>query len=210
MPFANRTSYLTPRREKVFGPAPGVPLDRNAKARIMVYVRAYNSRMREEGQHIGPITRAYMDVLRALLYGFHNGKDGRCFPSYERIAKAATCCRATVYEAIRALEAAGVLTWVNRLTKIRVPERDLFGRMGYRWQVIRTSNAYRFLELQEVAPAAGGCKSENPPRPLIQESLSLLPLRDRPQKTAHRSDSALETALTGLAQTMGVNFIPIS
>ena len=104
MSFSDRASHWTPRREKVFGPAPGMPLDRNAKARIMVYVRAYNARMREEGQHTGPITRAFMDVLRALLYAFHNGRDGRCFPSYERIAAAANCCRATVYEAIRALE----------------------------------------------------------------------------------------------------------
>src|SRR5512133_1209559 len=104
-----------PRREKVFGAAPGVSLDRNGKTRIMVYVRAYNARMRQEGQHTGPVTRAFMDVLRALLYSFHNGKDGRCFPSYERIAQAANCCRSTVYEAIRALEKAGVLTWVNRL-----------------------------------------------------------------------------------------------
>src|SRR5512132_3337484 len=140
-----------PRREKVFGYAPGVPLDRNAKARIMMYVRAYNARTREEGQHIGPVTRAFTDVLRALLYSFHNSRDGRCFPSYERIAAVANCCRATVYEAIRALETAGVLTWVNRLTKIRVPERDLFGRIAYRWQVIRTSNAYRFL----LDPQAG-------------------------------------------------------
>ena len=43
----------------------------------MVYVRAYNARMKQEGQHTGPITRAFMDVLRALLYSFHNGKDGR-------------------------------------------------------------------------------------------------------------------------------------
>jgi hypothetical protein len=56
--------------------SPDMPLDRNAKARIMVYVRAYNARMREEGQHTGPITRAFMDVLRALLYGFHNGRTG--------------------------------------------------------------------------------------------------------------------------------------
>src|SRR5512132_3232037 len=152
-----------PRREKVFGYAPGVPLDRNAKARIMMYVRAYNARTREEGQHIGPVTRAFTDVLRALLYSFHNSRDGRCFPSYERIAEAANCARSTVYEAIRALERAGVLTWVNRLTKIRVPERDLFGRIVTRWQVIRTSNSYRFLDLKGEAPAASGRKSENPP-----------------------------------------------
>jgi hypothetical protein len=122
--FSGISSRHTTRREKVFGPAPGVSLDRNAKARIMVFVRAYNSRMREGRQHTGPVTRAFMDVLRALLYSFHNSRDGRCFPSYERIAQAANCARSTVYEAIRALERAGVLTWVNRLTKIRVPERD--------------------------------------------------------------------------------------
>jgi helix-turn-helix protein len=132
--FSDLSSSWMPRREKVFGPAPGVPLDCNAKARIMVYVRAYNARMRERGQHTGPITRAFMDVLRRFFtpYSFHNGKDGRCFPSYERIATSANCCRATVYEAIRALEATGVLTWVNRLTKIRCRS----GKIASRWQRI--------------------------------------------------------------------------
>ena len=36
-----------------------------------------------KGQHRGPITRAFMEVLEALLWGFHNSKTGRCFPSYE-------------------------------------------------------------------------------------------------------------------------------
>jgi hypothetical protein len=179
-----------------------VPLDRNAKARIMVFVRAYNAQTREEGQHTGPVTRAFMDVLRALLYSFHNGKDGRCFPSYERIAAAANCCRSTVYAAIRALEAAGVLTWVNRLTKIRVPERDLFGRIATRWQVIRTSKAYRFLD-----PQAGttGRKSENPPGPLIQESLSFIP-RPAPTRIVvlHPHD-VLNKALIGLGKAMGAD-----
>jgi len=35
--------------------------------------------------------------------GFHNSRDGRCFPSYEAIAKKADCNRDTVYEAIKAL-----------------------------------------------------------------------------------------------------------
>jgi hypothetical protein len=43
-------NHLRPRREKVFGPARGIPLDRNAKARIMVYVQGYNARMKQEGQ----------------------------------------------------------------------------------------------------------------------------------------------------------------
>ena len=35
-----------------------------------------------------------------------------------RIAERADCARSTVYEAIRALEAAGILTWVNRIARI--------------------------------------------------------------------------------------------
>jgi hypothetical protein len=39
-------------------------------------------------------------------------------PSYERIAEKADCARSTVYEAIRALEAAGILTCVNRIARV--------------------------------------------------------------------------------------------
>jgi helix-turn-helix protein len=194
-----------PRRAKVFGPAPGVPLDRNAKARIIVFVKAYNARMKQEGQHTGPITRAFMDVLRALLYAFHNSKDGRCFPSYERIAARANCCRATVYEAIRALETAGVLSWVHRLTKIRVPERDLFGQLVSRWQVIRTSNAYRFHDPQSGVLGAVGCESKNPSRPRIQESLSFMSQPTPSQTNVLCADDALNSVLISLAKTLGID-----
>ena len=52
----------------------------------------------------------------------------------------------TVAEALKALEWAGVLTWQNRITRILVRERDLFGQWASRWQVIRTSNAYVFRD----------------------------------------------------------------
>jgi hypothetical protein len=151
-----------------------------------------------------------MDVLRALLYGFHNGKDGRCFPSYKRIATAANCCRATVYEAIRALETAGVLTWVNRLTKIRVPERDLFGQIVARWQVIRTSNAYRFLDPQSTMQVPAGRESENPPRPMTQESLSFMPLPTPPRIVVLRPHDTLGKALIGLGKAMGADMEAIA
>jgi hypothetical protein len=103
--------YLRPRREKVFGPGRAVPLDRNAKARIAVYVRAWGARHKQPGQHRGPITRAFLEVLEALLWGFHNSRTGCCFPSYASIATRAECARSTVAEALKALEWAGVLTW---------------------------------------------------------------------------------------------------
>ena len=128
-------------RPKAFGPAAGPALDRNAKARIVAYARAWNARHKQPGQHRGPITRAFMEVLEALLWGFHNSHDGRCFPSYEAIAAKAECSRDTVCEAIKALEFARVLTWVHRIARIREQAPDLFGRMAWRWRIIRTSNA---------------------------------------------------------------------
>ena len=93
-------------------------------------------------QHRGPITRAFMEVLKAMLWGFHNSKTGQCFPSYETIAARAKCNRDTVYEAIKIFEQAEILTWVNRITRIKVQDIDLLGHRVWRWQIIRTSNAY--------------------------------------------------------------------
>ena len=201
------------RREKVFGQGRCLPLDGNAKARIMTYARAWSARHRQPGQHRGPLTRATLEVLEALLWGFHNSRDGRCFPSYETIAKRAQCCRDTVYEAIKALEAAEVLTWVNRLIRVQFRELDLFGKMALRSRLIRTSNAYVFRDPLPCAQGrgegrgsrggqAGGTvpiglssKSENPPRTLNQDFLS-------PSKSIPDPKSSLEQALLRLKAAM--------
>ena len=148
------------RREKVFGPGRAVPLDRNAKARIVAYARAWDRRHRQPGQRGGALGRAALDVLGALLWVFHNARSGCCFPSYETIAAKSGCARSTVAEAIKALEFAGVLTWQNRITRIRERCRDLFGRDGWRWRVIRTSNAYVFQDPKEAASAGFRSKSD--------------------------------------------------
>ena len=77
---------------------------------------------------------------------FHNAGSGLCFPSYERIAEAAGCARSTVAEAVHALEAAGLLTWVNRIKRVRERCADLLGSGGWRWRVLRTSNAYEPID----------------------------------------------------------------
>jgi hypothetical protein len=199
------------RREKIFGQGRGVPLDRNAKARIMVYARAWSARHRRPGQHRGPLTRATLEVLHALLWGFHNSRDGRCFPSYETIAQRAQCCRDTVYEAIKALEGADILTWVNRLIRVQYRERDLFGRMELRSRLVRTSNAYVFRDPLPCARAGvpghkpsvslgNSSKSENPPGTLNQD----FSLTSTEAKTTKRTiDDPLEQALTRLKQAMG-------
>ena len=76
-----------------------------------------------------------MAVLDALLFTFHNADTGRCFPSWEKIAAAASVSRASVGRALIALEAARVLTWQHRIYRSRLATGPL-----------RSSNAYRFLE----------------------------------------------------------------
>jgi hypothetical protein len=163
--------HLRKRREKIFGPAPSHRLDPNAKARLWAAAAAYNSANRQPRQHQGPLTWASLRVLRVLLWRFHNADGGgRCFPSYEKIARTARCARSSVALALKELEDAGLLTWVHRLTRIRRREQDLFGHWGSAWQVIRTSNGYSFTDPLDREPGRRiWCKSENPTRPQNRE-----------------------------------------
>jgi Helix-turn-helix domain len=124
--------------------------NRNAKARLTTLARAL-SHPTEKGKHYGVLTDKFLSVLNALLWGFHNAASGRCFPSYESIAERAHCNRDTVYQAIHALEAAGILTWVNRIKRVREWVGDLFGRAQSRTRVVRTSNAYTFNDPKPAA-----------------------------------------------------------
>jgi hypothetical protein len=195
------------RREKVFGPGRAVPLDGNAKARIAAYARAWNARHRQPRQHKGPITRAFLEVLEAMLWGFHNSRSGCCFPSYETIAAKAECNRDTVYEALKALEWAGVLTWQNRITRIRERCRDLFGHDGWRWRVIRTSNAYVFLDPLAQPGGVPASKSENPPgtqnQEVIDSSLAPAGARQSPLERALARFGAAVAAKDGIEQGAG-------
>jgi hypothetical protein len=199
--------YLRRCREKVFGPGRAVPLDRNAKARIAVYARAWGARHRQPGQHRGPITRAFLEVLEALLWGFHNSRTGCCFPSYESIAARAECARSTVAEALKALEWAGVLTWQNRITRIRVRERDLLGQWASRWRVIRSSNAYELRDPLQRPAGVPASESENQIGTQNQEVTDLVPAPpgapDSPLERALARFGAAVAAKDGIEQGAG-------
>jgi hypothetical protein len=177
------------RREKVFGPGSAVPLDRNAKIRIATYARTWSARNRQPGQHKGPITRAFLEVLQALLWRFHNSRSGCCFPSYEAIAAKAGCARSTVAEALKVLEWAGVLSWQHRITRVRERCTDLFGRISWRWRVIRTSNAYVFRDPKPQLAGVSASKSENPMGTQDQDVL------DSVEASACKPEGPLERAL---------------
>jgi hypothetical protein len=139
------------KREKIFG-FRAKPLDREGKVRVMTLARALMRRT-EKGKHYGKITAKALSVLEALLWSFHNARSGICFPSYERIAEEAGCCRSTVERAIKMLEDVGLLTWVHRLVR-----RKEHGETGWRIRVLRTSNNYIF------ADPRSSTKTEKPAR----------------------------------------------
>jgi helix-turn-helix protein len=139
-------------RTSLFGTGRPIPLDREAKVRVMTLARAL-SRRRAPGHAYGAgITAKGLEIMEALLWRFHNAKSGLCFPSYDALAKAAGCARSTVAEALKALEGAGLISWVNRLVRRRDPPD---GRL----RAMRTSNGY---QLRDPKPGrADSSKSEN-------------------------------------------------
>jgi hypothetical protein len=197
-------NHLRPRREKCFGDGRPRPLDRNGKVRVMTYAKALMRRT-EKGKHYGAITAKALAVLEALLWGFHNARSGLCFPSYETIANRAGCARSTVAEAIRALEDAGILTWVNRIVRIRERGPDLFGTWANRWRIIRTSNAYSFRDPNpgaSVLPfSRNPSKSDFPSGTPIQDSISLTKTADRQKLDP---ENPLHQALLKLGNALGV------
>ena len=198
-------NHLRRRREKVFGDGRPQPLDREAKLRIMTRARALKQRT-EKGKHYGQLTAKCLDVLEALLWSFHNARSGLCFPSLEKIAEKAKFARSTVTEAIKALEDAGILSWVNRIVRVKDSALDLFGHWANRWRVLRTSNAYQFADPKAVgghksaATQGNASKSEIPAGNTNQDSISstlppALPLFD--------PETPLGAALMRLGQTIG-------
>ena len=182
-------------REKVFGLGRPRALDRNAKARIMHWARCL-SRRTEKGRAYGETAKA-LAVLEALLWAFHNASSGLCFPSYEKIAEAASCARSTVAEAIKALEDAGVLSWVNRIKRVREAAPDLFDGHGWRWRVIRTSNAYNFRDPKAATGAPVASKSEKPPGTPNQAFFSSLSCHFSPSRRDNPDWSAALTDREG-------------
>lgn len=191
-------NHLRPRREKVFGPGPRLPLDREAKLRIRTAARCLLTKT-EAGRHYGVVTAKVMAVLDALLWSFHNAKRGQCDPSYEAIAKKADCARSTVAVAIKVLEAVGILSWVNRITRERAHEHDLFGHWVSRWRVVRTSNAYAFRDPKAPAHRPGASKSEFRTGTMNQASINTLVA---PNPAPLDPDNPVERALMNLGKCL--------
>lgn len=128
-----------------------MPIDRNAKARLLVKAKALEARTRQSGRQNGSVSRIGLIVLTCLLYEFH-GRAGRCFPSYDTIMRKTGLCRQSVRNALFRLENCGLVRIMRRL------ERRVVSRMNAftgEWQsfptTVQTSNAYAF----DAGPVGG-------------------------------------------------------
>ena len=66
----------------MFGPGRTVPLDRNKRSALpSTRELGAPATAGQANKHKGPITRAFLEVLHALLWGFHNARPGVCYPS---------------------------------------------------------------------------------------------------------------------------------
>src|SRR4029079_13381260 len=137
---------------------------------------------------------AFGRVLQALLWSFHNS------PLLSRLrahCRAGTMRPQTVAEALKALEWAGVLSWQHRITRIQERCRDLFGHEGWRWRVIRTSNAYVFHDPLQALQGLPASKSETPAGTGNQDVFDLV------SAPAHDPESPLERALARFGTALG-------
>ena len=141
-------------------------LDRNARARLMFLAEALDRRTHEPGRHGGDLKRTGLAVLKALVFSFL-GPGGRCDPSLETLARMAGMARSTCAEALKRLEAAGLIQRAARW-------RAVAANGGL--VVLRLSNAYLF-------PTAG--EAQKPPE-----------TGSRPQSTTHLFEQP-KTAKTG-------------
>src|SRR5918998_4587558 len=134
--------------------------------------------LRRPGEHGGPLTRATLAVLGALLRIAHP-QTGACFPGYQRIAAEANCAASTVGEAIKVLEAARLIEVVNRLRRVRDRVWDeATGRRVGRERVVRVSNGYVFgTWWMRLLPRAKNTESRRGPNYIeIQDSRKATPL----------------------------------
>jgi hypothetical protein len=121
------------RRGSTLDPVKFRPIDRNERAKITYCAEKLDAKTHTPGKHGGCLKRSGLHVLRVMLFHFHNVHNGRCDPSIDTIAKACGMARSTVIEALKRLEAVGIIERIRRARWI-----NQYGRK----RCVQWSNAY--------------------------------------------------------------------
>jgi hypothetical protein len=135
-------------------------LDRNDKARIIYTAEKIELRTKAKGRKSGALGQSGVQVLRCLLFRFHNASTGQCDPGYTAIQGRTGLCRQAIADAIKRLEATGIICVMRRLV-----------RDG--WRVLQATNAYIFPASTSVHPPS----LDNREQPPVQNFIPFAELR---------------------------------
>lgn len=129
-------------------------LDRNDKARIIYTAEKLELRTKAKGKKSGALGQSGLQVLRCLLFQFHNASTGQCDPGYTAIQGRTGLCRQVIADAIKRLEATGIVCALRRVV-----------RDG--WRVVQATNAYLFLASTPVHPPSLDNREQPPVQTFI-------------------------------------------
>lgn len=139
------------------------PIDRNERARIMFKAKALWRATKPKGGRNGVLGYVDLTILEALLFVFLRRSDGMCCPSYVQLMAATGFCKQSIANALKRLEAAGILTITRRLVRIVVNGATF---------VRQASNLY---SIHEPAEHANGLPVRTPaPRPFPRPAYAAL------------------------------------
>jgi len=93
------------------------PLDRNARARILVLAEALERRTKPVGRRGGQLGYIGLQVLRILLFTFMNRTTGLLCPSYRALQDRTGLCRQSIAQGLARLERTGILKIARRLCR---------------------------------------------------------------------------------------------
>jgi DNA-binding MarR family transcriptional regulator len=181
------------RRRSTLDPVKYRRLTREQRARLIFLAERFDAHSREPGKHGGCLKRTGLQVLRILLFHFHNVHNGRCDPSLDTIAKAAGMARSTVAKALNRLEAAGIIERIRRVRWVRRDGRKRCEQWSNAY-LLNVPKQYR-KEEGDYANSAKSSKSGKQPETTAAEIKNLPPL---PENVA--------AALARLGNTMANRF----
>ena len=95
-------------------------LDRNERAKILFLAESLERRTKQPGRHNGLLGYTALQLLRCLMFGFLNHRNGLCCPSYGTLQERTGLCRQSIAVGLARLERTGILKIVRRLVRQRV------------------------------------------------------------------------------------------
>lgn len=99
-------------------------LDRNARARLMVFVEGLERATKLPGRRCGALGQHGLAVLRCLVFAFTGPNRRVCNPSYRDIQRRTGFSRATIARAFSVLERLRILTRHRRLERARITRQS--------------------------------------------------------------------------------------